>query len=204
MKQNHPPPPSHSSLEKRLSSLLTLTHKKPITLGFLLQTLSHQGSCLTLIFLTLPFCQPIVLPGLSTVFGFFIVLSGFNIMFQKNLWLPKRLSKHTLSQSLIKKIITKTLWVMKKINPFFRKRLTLFVLSPFFRILNGLLIIILGLFLALPLPIPFTNLIPGWIIFFIAVGLLKEDGLFVILGYTLLGLSLCLTLFVGMTLLKSS
>jgi hypothetical protein len=45
------------------------------------------------------------------------------------------------------------------------------------------LIFLLGIILALPLPIPLTNLSAGWAIFLINLGLLESDGLFVILGY---------------------
>jgi len=51
-------------------------------------------------------------------------------------------------------------------------------------------IAIAALLLALPLPIPFTNMIPGWAIFLIALGLMERDGLFILAGHLVLFISL--------------
>jgi hypothetical protein len=48
--------------------------------------------------------------------------------------------------------------------------------------------------LSLPLPIPFTNLIPAYTILFLVIGLLESDGLFVLIGY---GLTAATTAFFG-------
>lgn len=48
---------------------------------------------------------------------------------------------------------------------------------------NGLAICLLGILLALPLPIPLSNLTAAWSILLIAFGILEDDGLFVIIGY---------------------
>ena len=53
------------------------------------------------------------------------------------------------------------------------------------KISNGFLIVFLGMALALPLPIPFTNLSAGWSIFLLSIGLLEDDGIFILAGYFL-------------------
>ena len=50
-------------------------------------------------------------------------------------------------------------------------------------VVNGLVIALLGIFLALPLPIPLSNLTAAWAIFLIAFGLLEDNGIFVLIGY---------------------
>jgi hypothetical protein len=50
---------------------------------------------------------------------------------------------------------------------------------------NGAMLAALGIFLALPLPIPLTNVITAWAIFLISLGILEDDGLFIFLGYGL-------------------
>ena len=42
---------------------------------------------------------------------------------------------------------------------------------------------ICALMLLLPLPVPFSNIIPAWGIMLIAGGLLERDGAFIIAGY---------------------
>jgi len=58
------------------------------------------------------------------------------------------------------------------------------------QVVNGLLIFLLGSFLALPLPIPLTNLAVGWSIFLVTLGLLEDDGVFVLVGYLVFLLTL--------------
>lgn len=187
--------PAHPPLEKSIASVLSAAKKKPITIKFLLKTLSGKGRYLLLVFLSLPFCQPIPLPGLSTLFGLAIALFGISILLGRHVWLPEKALHRTVSHSLIDKIASKALWIVKKIKPFVHQRIPLLIYHPAFRILNGLTIISLGLFLALPLPIPLTNIIPGWIIFLIALGLLEDDGLLILLGYIVLIITLLLITF---------
>jgi hypothetical protein len=49
--------------------------------------------------------------------------------------------------------------------------------------LHAIVILVSALILLLPLPIPFSNVLPAWAIFLMACGLLERDGLFVFLGY---------------------
>ena len=48
---------------------------------------------------------------------------------------------------------------------------------------DGLIIVLLGVFLALPLPIPTTNMGVAWPILLVSLGVLENDGLFISLGY---------------------
>jgi hypothetical protein len=64
-------------------------------------------------------------------------------------------------------------------------------------IFNGLLIFVMGIFLALPIPIPLSNIVAAWSIFFVGIGILEEDGLFVLLGY---GISILSLVFLGVVL----
>lgn len=183
-KNKHPP------LERSIAFVLKSAKQKPISIQFLLKTLSGKGRYLILFLLSLPFCQPIPLPGISTIFGLFVAVFGVSIILGRHVWLPQKILKKTVSHKLIEKITTKALWIVKKIKPFVHQRLTLLIYQPIFRILNGLTIVLLGLFLAIPLPIPFTNLIPGWVILLMALGLLEDDGLLILMGYAILAISI--------------
>lgn len=175
-----------ASLEQSIKHLLKKAHQQPISFKFLFETLSGKGRYLILLLLSLPFCQPIPLPGLSTIFGILIALIGISITMGRHVILPKAFLKRKVSHKAIESIAKKALWLVKKIKPLLHRRLELFVYQPAFRILNGVLIIFLGLFLALPIPIPLTNLIPGWIIFIMALGLLEDDGLMILIAYSIL------------------
>lgn len=89
---------------------------------------------------------------------------------------------HQVQGKTLKKITRSALWLLKKIDPWIYPRLGWACRSSFMRATNGVLIALLGILLALPLPIPFSNLATAWSIVFIALGCLKDDGLLILIG----------------------
>ncbi len=171
---------------------------KQISIKEILRILSGKGRSLILILLSLPFCQPIQIPGMSMPFGVAIAFVGLRMAFGKKMWLPNQLLSKTIPNHTLEKITDKTLSIVRKIKRWIHPRLYWACHSSFMEIMNGLIICLLGFLLALPLPIPLSNLIAAWSIFLVALGILEDDGLFVLIGY---GLSfLTLTLFVTMAL----
>lgn len=154
-----------------------------VCIGEILTILSEKGRLLILIFLTLPFCQPLQIPGLSTPFGLIIALIGFRLAYGNGIWLPKNVMLKTIASSTIQKISEKSLHLLTKMTPLIHPRFRWLSEHRIMHIFNGLLIVFLGIFLALPLPIPFTNMLAGWAIFLIAMGLLEDDGVLILLGY---------------------
>ena len=71
----------------------------------------------------------------------------------------------------------------RQLERYVRPRLAFLHTAPGMRQLIGVGIIIAGLALMLPLPIPFSNSIPAWAIVFLAIGMMEKDGLFVLLGH---------------------
>lgn len=151
-----------------------------------------------LIVLSLPFCFPIQIPGFSTPFGLMLAFLGMRMALNKKPWWPKWvLDKKVKSVSLVK-LVTKTMSVVRYIQKFIHPRLSMLTQNPLFHRFNGILVAILAGILALPLPIPFTNIFSAFPILFIGIGLLEEDGMFVLAGYTigLAYLSVFIVLFV--------
>src|SRR5207245_1066199 len=112
---------------------------------------------------------PIQIPGLSTPFGILIAFIGLRIAFGKRAWLPKKILLKRVSSKKIQKITLKSLKLMNKTKRFVHPRLEwLCDDHAAIKIGNGLLIFLLGIFLALPLPIPLTNLAASWSIFLIS------------------------------------
>lgn len=169
---------------------------KQISIKEILRVLSGKGRPLILILLSLPFCQPIQIPGMSIPFGLAIAFIGLRMIFGKKMWLPKQLLSKTISNHTLEKITDKTLIIVRKIKRWIHPRLFWVCHSSFMEIMNGLIICLLGFLLALPLPIPLSNLVAAWSIFLLALGILEDDGLFVLIGY---GLSLlAVTFFITM------
>lgn len=184
------------TLEESLALILKQSQNRHISIQTILETLSGNGRLLLIILLCLPFCQPLQIPGLSIPFGLMIAFLGLRQGLGHRIWLPKKVLHKTISPEVLNKIVAKTLWLTKKMKRWVHPRLKLVCLHPFMHPLNGVIIALLGIFLALPLPIPFSNLVASWAIFFISLGLLEEDGLLVCIGYVIT--VLCIAFFVAL------
>lgn len=175
---------NNGDLKKNLGVLVKISkQQKKISVAEIMQILSGKSRLLILIFLSLPFCQPIQIPGFSTPFGLVIAFIGFRMAFGKKAWLPKFLMEKTFPSSTIQKISQKLFKIMSKLSRFIHPRLKWLSDPKPMRIINSLLIAVLGIFLALPLPIPVSNLIAGWAIFLTSLGLMEKDGIFILMGY---------------------
>lgn len=171
------------TLEEKILFLQQEGKNKSLSLAEILQVLSGKGQSLILILLSLPFCQPIQIPGLSTPFGLMVAFIGLRMAFGKKIWLPKKLLKKDIPKHSLNKITEKTLHLIRKMKPWIHPRFTWISRSFFMKKGNGLMIFVLGLLLALPLPIPMSNLTAAWSILLIAFGTLEDDGIFILTGY---------------------
>lgn len=179
-------------------SMLALQKKsKAMSVEDILYILSDKGPVLILLFLSLPFCQPLQIPGLSTPFGLVIAVIGLRIAFGKRTWLPQKLLKKKIKPRTMQKITRNMLWWIKKMKRWTHPR---WMWWRHYKVLHGLFVAILGFLLALPLPIPFSNLMVAWSIFFIGLGMLEEDGVFVLAGY-LVALVFLSAMFLSITLI---
>ncbi len=161
---------SHKTLEQCLLALKKKANHVSISIEELLQILSGKGKPAILLLLSLPFCQPLQIPGLSTPFGLAISFIGLRITFGKHIWLPKRFLSKKISHHTISKITTRALLLIRKMKRWVYPRMSWMCKSFPMQIINGFTISILGILLALPLPIPLSNLTAAWAIFFSCVG----------------------------------
>lgn len=175
---------NHHPLDERLAVLIQVSDKETITIKEVLQTLGGKGKEILLIFLSLPFCLPIQIPGLAIPFGIISAMIGLGLAFRRHkILLPKFLQSKSLKGKTIKKIAKKGLWLTKKMKKWVHPRLKVMCRHHLISMLNGIIIFILGILLALPLPVPLTNLVAAWGILLMSLGMLEDDGLFVSIGY---------------------
>lgn len=173
------------SLEDEIVLLQNEAKGKSLSIEKILGILSDKGRLLILILLCLPFCQPIQIPGLSLPFGLVIAFMGLRVAFRKQAWLPKKLIVKEVPAHTIELITTKALAVIRKLKPWIHPRLVWLSRAPVMEKVNGLILCVLGIFLALPLPIPLSNLTAAWSIFLIALGMLEDDGVCILIGYAI-------------------
>ena len=187
------------TLEEGILLLREEAKGAPLSIAEILRILSGKGRSLILILLSIPFCQPIQIPGLSTPFGLAIAFIGLRIVFGKRVWLPKKLLIKKVPSSIFEKITDKTLTLVRKIKSWIYPRLRWMCHSSCMEKVNGLIIFVLGIFLAFPLPILLSNLTAAWSIFLVALGMLEDDGVFVLIGYLVFLLTVAFFLLMGLT-----
>jgi len=167
---------------KLLEALSDVKDLPKITLGAIVERAQGQASLVLCLISILPFMQPIPIPGLSSVLGAVVALQGFGIM----VW-SKPLLTHGLKQVEITperfEIIERAAIKFTNLSGKISSLKSELVNSRLSHIFCGASIVICALFLSLPLPIPFSNLIPSLGIFFICLGLLEEDVLLTLMGH---------------------
>ncbi len=168
--------------ERLVQALQEVKIGPAITLGSIVDKTQEESILIVCLIAILPFMQPIPIPGLSTILGFIVLLQGIGLIALDRPLLTKRMRDLTLSPEkfeLIYKAAVKFCVFTSKISLFKHT----FTKSKFIRIMSGITIVMAASFLALPLPIPFSNFIPAICIFFICTGLLEEDLMLVIFGH---------------------
>ncbi len=172
------------TFEQELNILLdALQAADTITIKQLMELLSGKSTTLLLILLAIPFCLPIQIPGVSTPFGVLILFLGIRMIFGKDVWVPEKLLSVSIPSSALKKIVYKTLAVLRKMNRWIKPRMLWLFQIPMIDVINGTLIAVLGFLLALPLPIPFTNLVAAYSIVALALAILEDDGILLLISY---------------------
>lgn len=169
----------------------------PMTLGQLTHRMRHAGFGLIVLFVCVPFLQPLPLAGLSTVLGIFIALQGLQLVRGRpEPHLPGWLARRTLEAKTLHLLLGAA-------RRFFS--LADRVTRPRWRPLAanertvGAAWVLCGLALALPFPIPLSNMICATPAALLALALLEEDGAIALLGW--LGVLVMIAFHIGLLLL---
>lgn len=172
-----------SKLSERLRSLRKQTDEGPVRFDELMLRLQGNAYILLLILLSLPFVTPIPLPGLSTPFGIAIAAIAARLALGWKPWLPGALRGKEIPRGLFGRILSVSSRVVTWLEAFLRPRWSWLFSRRLLLSCHALLAFCAALLLMLPLPIPFSNMFPAWIVLFVAGGLLERDGLAILLGY---------------------
>lgn len=171
---------------------LTQSQPEDVKLGQIFEIFGTEGHFFLILFLIIPFMQPVPLLGMSTPFGILITAVALFAYFKKPPFIPKRWKSVGLSKSTVFKITEALETIFEKVSWLFHPRASV-LFSGFFQQLNFFVLLASALLLTLPLPIPFSNAIPAWVVFFQALAQLEKDGFLVIVSY--LGFGVCILYF---------
>jgi hypothetical protein len=135
--------------------------------------------------MSLPFCFPISIPGLSIPFGVVIMLLGLRITFGRKPKLPGFILRKTIKHTTLERIVKLGVKVCSRIEKVAKPRMHFLQRSPGMVNLIGLGLASGGLQLLLPLPplVPLSNTIPAISVVLLTAGLIERDGVFVLAGY---------------------
>ncbi len=121
-----------------------------------------------------------VIPFVSLFSGLFASLLGFQMVLGKRQpWLPLAMLNMQLPSSHVRNALLVFAPKIKAIEKYIRPRWQ-FSEAPIVDRINGLVIVILGLIIALPIPL--TNIGPALVIVVMGLGLVERDGLVQVLA----------------------
>lgn len=190
--------PIPRTLSSQLARLATGFSTRPVRLGELTDVLQLRGYNALLLFLAFPFITPVPLPGLSTLFGLVIAMLGLRMVLAQKPWLPERLTSKELSSRLLPKLLLATSHGFRRMEKLLKPRLFYPEFPAAFQRASGAIIIVCGLLLLLPLPVPFSNALPALTIILLAAAGLQRDGAFFLAGCA--QFLLCLGFFAALAL----
>lgn len=153
-----------------------------VTLREILNLLGTDCHYAAVAILIAPFLQPVPLLGLSSFVGPVIAILAYFSFSGKFPWIPKTWAEKKLSSETVSKMAEVGEKLARKLSRFVHVRWAFFLTGPF-RFINIVCTIANAILFALPLPVPMSNALPAWAIFFWALSHLEDDGLFALLSY---------------------
>ena len=166
---------SVSDLEETLNERITLTN--------ILELAGERTFGFLLVLLALPSALPIPAPGYSAPFGLLIILvSAQMILGLHRPWFPKTIRTRSLSRKQAQGLLKAGLPWLQRLETLSKPRLSFISNTQIGRILIGLIIILMGIFMMIP--IPGTNTVPAMIVFILGFSLIEEDGFISLVGLT--------------------
>lgn len=159
----------------------------------ILELLGEKSFCLAILVLALPNCLPIPnVLAYSALTGIPIIILAIQMTIGRNtLWLPNIIINYKFSRRKFTNFLITVLPYIRKVERIFYPRMFLISLHLTERLV-GVAFLLLGIVLSLP--IPFGNLLPGFAIAFIAIGLMERDGAMMTAGI-LFGITSCFVIF---------
>jgi len=169
-------------LSAELSTLAGRFADRPVRLAELMSVLQLRGYNALLLFLALPFITPIPLPGFSTPFGVLIALLGLRMSLGWKPWLPQTFAQRELPSRVLPGVLRAASSFMLRLERVLKPRWFYANFPLPLQIISGVITVICGLLLLLPLPVPFSNAFPAFTIILLAAAGLERDGVVFIAG----------------------
>jgi hypothetical protein len=173
--------------EKGFSYTISKVSKKVpengMTLRNFLKLVGDRGKLITCMVLAAPFLIPLSIPGTGVVVGFIIFLICLSIMFNRSYLVPERLLKSQMSYNNLIKVLNACFRMLTYLEKYMKPRLLIMTNKRLINRVNNIFLVVSSLLFILPLPIPLTDTLPAFGIFFLSAGILECDGYLILTGY---------------------
>ncbi len=152
-----------------------------ISVGEIKDSLHERGFGVLMALFSLPLCLPFPAPpGYTTLFSIPLFILSIQMIYGKDApWLPNFINRYQVKRTTLAKLVEKAAPMLRKIEKLLKPRLN-FVSIEMWEKTIGISSFIFAISIAVPLPL--TNLPPGYGILIMSLGLLSKDGLTILTG----------------------
>ena len=171
---NRPEPPRLSQILPRLAH----GTDERLTIGEIVARMQDRAHTALLVLFALPNTLPSI-PGTSAITGIPLVYLSVQLALGRKPWLPEFVTRRSLSRQGLALMLERAQPWLERGERYLHPRLGRLT-TPVAQTIVGILMVVLAL--AVLLPIPFGNMLPSLAIIFFALGLMEEDGAWIIGG----------------------
>lgn len=171
----------HLDEEERLSQILPRLaegSEERLTIADLLERMKGRAHTALLILFALPNTLPSI-PGTSAITGIPLVYLSVQLALGRKAWLPGFITQRSFARESLASVFARTQPWFKRGERYLHPRLQMLTSKGMERAVGALMVL---MSVAVLLPIPFGNMLPSLAIIFFALGLMEEDGAWVIGG----------------------
>lgn len=174
-----------ASLGEKLEQVIKNLPATEVTLIEILDRIGHDSLMFLTLLLSLVFLVPVSIPGVSTVFGSAILMIGISRLFNRKLWLPKRIANRTIASEKLTVVLNRALIWFRRLERFSRPyRFHAITSDGKAGLFNKLSHILAAVLLMVPFGfIPFSNTLPAIALIFLALGVMQKDGGCIFIGH---------------------
>lgn len=175
---------AHITWRDKICNLSDYCRDKPaVSIFEITEKMGVSSHYFLIFFLAIPFLQPLSIPFFSSLIGSFIMYCSTRIVANKPLYIPKKMGLHTIASKKVQKVCAAMLRFSKKMARWVRPRGKIMTYYTFLRRVDGSIMFVMALLLAMPLPIPLSNTLPAITLAMLSLGALEEDGTLTIIGW---------------------
>lgn len=184
---------------ERLSAILPRLaegSEERLTLAELLGRMKDRAHLALLVLFALPNTLPSI-PGTSAITGIPLVYLSLQLAVGRAPWLPGFVSRRSISREALAGVLERAQPWLERGERLLHPRLQHLTGARMERVV-GMLMVVMSI--AVLLPIPFGNMLPSLVIIFLSLGLMEEDGAWVMGGFVTMvaGIALFATVLWGL------